>query len=238
MTGEAPPGPTGVQRLWAGRVADALREMAGVAIGPTRHTLYDPALETVRAVHAEGIELENGTGWNSVLTAVVGPLRGVALALPAPIMDEHDFVRVGSTLQSASQPDLFAVGDALRFPAGSELPKSWMLTRRQAPLVAQNLLAHAAGHELRPFDTARAQGRWDGRPGLWGANGGGQGWPRAGQRSLAPARACAGGSPCPEGTRVTTPHGASRGLLGLLRPGIVAPIPTVRLPAAEYSARR
>jgi len=36
--------------------------MAGVAIGPTRHTLYDPALETVRAVHAEGIELENGTG--------------------------------------------------------------------------------------------------------------------------------------------------------------------------------
>jgi hypothetical protein len=32
-----------------------------------------------------------------------------------------------------------------------------MLTRRQALLVAQNLVAHARGQELRPFDTAKAR---------------------------------------------------------------------------------
>lgn len=113
--------------------------------------------QAVRAVHAEGIELENGTAWDSVLTAVVGPLRGVDLGLPAPIVDEQNFVRVQATLQSESQPGLFAVGDATRLPAGSELPKSWMLTRRQAPLLAQNLVAFARGQHLSPFDGEKAR---------------------------------------------------------------------------------
>jgi selenide,water dikinase len=113
--------------------------------------------QAVRAVHAEGIELENGTAWDSVLTAVVGPLRGADLGLPAPMVDEQGFVRVHPTFQSESQPDLFAVGDATLFPAGSELLKTWMLTRRQAPLVAQNLLAHARGQDLRHFDVEKAR---------------------------------------------------------------------------------
>jgi selenide,water dikinase len=115
--------------------------------------------QAVRAVHAEGVELENGMAWDSALTAVVGPLCGVDLALPAPMVDEQGFVRVHPTFQSESQPDLFAVGDATRFPAGSELPKSWMVTRRQAPFVAQNLLAHARGQELRAFDVEKARKR-------------------------------------------------------------------------------
>ncbi len=113
--------------------------------------------QAVRAVYAEGIELENGMAWDSVLTAVVGPLRGAHLALPAHIVDEQGFVRVQSTFQSESQPDLFAVGDATRFPTGSALPKTWMLTRQQAPLVAQNLVAHAGGQDLRPFDFEKAR---------------------------------------------------------------------------------
>lgn len=113
--------------------------------------------QAVRAVHAEGIELENGTAWDSVLTAVVGPLRGADLSLSVPIVDEQGFVRVQSTFQSESQPGLFAIGDATRFPAGSELPKTWMLTRRQAPLVARNLVAHARGEELSHFDAAKAR---------------------------------------------------------------------------------
>jgi selenide,water dikinase len=113
--------------------------------------------QAVRAVHAEGIELENGTAWDSVLTAVVGPLRGANLALSAPIVDEQGFVRVQPTFQSESQPSLFAIGDATRFPAGSELSKTWMLTRRQAPLVARNLVAHARGEELSHFDAAKAR---------------------------------------------------------------------------------
>ena len=113
--------------------------------------------QAVRAVHAEGIELENGMEWDSMLTAVVGPLRGVDLALPAPIVDERGFVRVQPTFQSECQPDLFAVGDVTRFPTGSVLPKSWMLTRRQAPLVAQNLVAHSKGQELCAFDFETAR---------------------------------------------------------------------------------
>jgi NADH dehydrogenase FAD-containing subunit len=115
--------------------------------------------QAVRAVHAEGIELENGMAWDSVLTAVVGPLRGVDLALPAPIVDEQGFVRVQPAFQSESQPDLFAVGDAMRFSTGSVLPKSWMMTRRQAPLVAQNLVAHARGQDLSHFDVEKARKR-------------------------------------------------------------------------------
>ena len=113
--------------------------------------------QAVRAVHAEGIELENGKAWDSVLTAVVGPLRGADLALPSPIVDEQNFVRVQMTFQSESEPDLFAVGDAMRFPAGSELPKAWMLTRRQAPLLAQNLAAYARGQDLSRFDVEKAR---------------------------------------------------------------------------------
>ena len=113
--------------------------------------------QAVGAVHAEGIELENGAGWDSVLTAVVGPLRGADLALPAPLVDERGFVRVQPTFQSDSQPDLFSVGDATRLPAGSELPKAWMTTRQQAPLVAQNLVAQARGQELRNFDVEKAR---------------------------------------------------------------------------------
>ena len=98
---------------------------------------------------AEGIELENGMTWDSMLTSVVGPLRGTDLGLPAPIVDEHGFVLVQPTFQSESQPNLFAVGDAMRFPNGSILLKSWMLARLQAPLVAQNLVAHTRGQDLR-----------------------------------------------------------------------------------------
>jgi NADH dehydrogenase FAD-containing subunit len=115
--------------------------------------------QAVRAVHAEGIELENGASWDSVLTAVVGPLRGADLALPTPIVDEKGFVRVQPTFQSEYQPDLFAVGDATRLPAGSELPKTWMTTRQQAPLVAQNLVAQARGQELRNFDVEKTRKR-------------------------------------------------------------------------------
>jgi len=113
--------------------------------------------QAVRAVHAGGIELENGTSWDSVLTAVVGPLRGTDLELPAPLVDERGFVRVQPTFQSDSQPDLFAVGDATRLPVGSELPKTWMTTRQQAPLVAQNLVAQAKGQELKNFDVEKTR---------------------------------------------------------------------------------
>jgi NADH dehydrogenase FAD-containing subunit len=112
--------------------------------------------QAVRAVHAEGIELENGTAWDSTLTTVVGPLRGPDLGLPALLVDERGFVWVEATFQSESQPDLFAVGDATLFPASRVLPKSWMLTQRLAPQVAQNVVAHTRGQDMSYFDVEKA----------------------------------------------------------------------------------
>lgn len=80
------------------------------------------------------------------------PNREQDLRLPAPFVDEHGFVLVQPIFQSESQPNFFAVDDATRFPSSSLIPKSWMMTQLQAPLVAQNLVAHASGQDLRHFD--------------------------------------------------------------------------------------
>jgi NADH dehydrogenase FAD-containing subunit len=110
--------------------------------------------QTVRAIHADGVELEHGTSWTTALSAVVGPLRGVDVGLTAPVVDEEGFVQVQTTFQSIHQPDLFAVGDSTRLPEGFEVPKTWMMTRKLAALVAQNLAAQVTGRELRSLDIA------------------------------------------------------------------------------------
>jgi NADH dehydrogenase FAD-containing subunit len=111
--------------------------------------------QAIRAVHADRIELENEIARPTTLTAVVGPLHGVDVGLVAPVIDAQRFVHVHTTFQSVEDPDLFAVGDATRLPAGDELPKSWVITRKQAETVAHNLLAHMRGQDLRPLDIAR-----------------------------------------------------------------------------------
>jgi NADH dehydrogenase FAD-containing subunit len=111
--------------------------------------------QAVRAIHADRVELENEIAWPTVLTAVVGPLRGVDVGLAAPLINAQGFVQVHTTFQSIEQPDLFAVGDATRLPASDELPKSWVITRKQAETAARNLMAHMRGHDLRPLDIAR-----------------------------------------------------------------------------------
>lgn len=113
--------------------------------------------QTVRTIHADGVELENGTSWTTALTAVVGLLRGVDVGLAAPMVDEQGFVQVQTTFQSVHQPDLFAVGDTTRLPEGLEVPKTWMMTRKLAALVAQNLAAHATGHDPRPLDVVKVR---------------------------------------------------------------------------------
>jgi NADH dehydrogenase len=111
--------------------------------------------QAVRAVLAEGIELENGMTWDSMLTSVVGPRSGPDLRHPVPIVDEQGFIVVQPTFQSESQPNLFAVGDATHFPASSVFPKSWMLTQRQASQVAQNLVAQTRGQDMSHFDVEK-----------------------------------------------------------------------------------
>ena len=111
----------------------------------------------MRTIHADGVELENGTSWSTDLTAVVGPLRGADIGLTTPVVDAQGFVQVQTTLQSVHQPDLFAVGDSTRLSEGLEVPKTWMMTRKLATLVAQNLAAHLTGHDLRPLDIVKVR---------------------------------------------------------------------------------
>ena len=93
--------------------------------------------------------------WPTALSTVVGPLRGVDVGLTAPVVDEQGFVLLQTTFQRIHQLDLFAVGDSIRLPEGLEVPKTWMMTRRQAALVTQNLAAHTSGRELRSLDIDR-----------------------------------------------------------------------------------
>ncbi|HEY7418915.1 MAG TPA: FAD-dependent oxidoreductase [Ktedonobacteraceae bacterium] len=108
--------------------------------------------QAVKMLSPDGVELENGESWSSALTAVVGPLRGVDLGMKPPIVDEQNCVQVQTTFQSPVQSDLFAVGDSVRLPEGKEVLKVWMMTRRQAIIVAQNLAAHADGNVLQSLD--------------------------------------------------------------------------------------
>lgn len=109
--------------------------------------------QTVKMLNPDSVDLENGESWPTTLTAVVGPLRGVDIGMTPPIVNEQGFVQVQTTFQSPFQSDLFAIGDSIRLPDGCEVVKTWMMTRQQAVLVAQNLAAHAAGNTLRSLDT-------------------------------------------------------------------------------------
>jgi NADH dehydrogenase FAD-containing subunit len=73
------------------------------------------------------------------------------------VVDEQGFVPVQPTFQSVQQPDLFAVGDSTCLPEGLELPKTWMMTRKLAVLVVQNLAVHATGHHLHSLDIVKVR---------------------------------------------------------------------------------
>ena len=90
---------------------------------------------------ADGKELQID---RAVFATPVGPplwIRESGLAL-----DKSGFISVDAKLQ-ASQPNIFACGDAASF-SPQPLPKSGVYAVRQGPHLAQNLLAAAAGNAL------------------------------------------------------------------------------------------
>jgi pyridine nucleotide-disulfide oxidoreductase family protein len=74
-----------------------------------------------------------------------GWLAGSGLAL-----DEHGFVRVGATLQSASHGNVFAAGDIIVRDDLSH-PRSGVYAVRAGPVLAANLRAFVAGGALTPY---------------------------------------------------------------------------------------
>lgn len=96
---------------------------------------FHPADEVVWATHA------GGAAW----------LRETGLAL-----DSKDCIRVRETLQSESDPRIFASGDVATM-TGHSLEKSGVVAVRQGPVLARNLRRASEGDDLLPYVPQR---RW------------------------------------------------------------------------------
>lgn len=79
-----------------------------------------------------------------------GWLRGTGL-----VTDAAGFLRVGPTLQSPSDPRVFAAGDIIAFEP--EIPRSGVFAVRAGPVLAHNLAAAFTGSAMHPF---RPQRHW------------------------------------------------------------------------------
>lgn len=102
------------------------------------------------AISARAVTLSDGTivPADFVLSAAGarphGWLRGTGLDLT------NGFIDVGPTLQSLSDPDVFAVGDCAHLTA-SPRPKAGVYAVRQAPVLYENLRARLTGTALKRF---------------------------------------------------------------------------------------
>ncbi len=83
-------------------------------------------------------------------TGARAPAWLAASGLPC---DERGFLRVDSTLTSLGSPHVHAAGDCASFP--SPLPKAGVYAVRQAPVLADNLLAATRGGHKRPYRPQR-----------------------------------------------------------------------------------
>ncbi|MDZ7629419.1 MAG: FAD-dependent oxidoreductase [Parvularculaceae bacterium] len=99
---------------------------------------------------ASGVGLKDGrtvAAQTLVLAAGVTPPPLIAtLGLPT---DARGFLRVGATLQSDGDPDVFAAGDCAS--VGTGLAKAGVFAVREAPVLAANLRAALAGASAAKF---------------------------------------------------------------------------------------
>lgn len=68
-------------------------------------------------------------------------------------LDRHGFVRVGSTLETVSHPNVFAAGDCASWER--PLPKAGVFAVRMGPVLAKNIIARISGSPLASFSPQR-----------------------------------------------------------------------------------
>lgn len=104
----------------------------------------------VAAVDADGLTFASSARLDTDAVFISTRARAPALtaALDLPI-DTQGAIRVGPTLQSIADPNVFASGDCAAFDP--KLEKAGVFAVRQGPILAQNLIAAAAGRPLVPY---------------------------------------------------------------------------------------
>ena len=83
------------------------------------------------------------------LAAIVSPARGVDIGLPAEMLDDHGFVKVGNTFETP-RPGVFAFGDGASPPSSLEVSKTMVSIRQRVDHFARNVLARMDGQPLSP----------------------------------------------------------------------------------------
>ena len=111
--------------------------------------------ETVTEIGATGVTCASGRVISADTVILVTAGRAANwMAASGLACDDNGFVRVGETLQSVGDPDIFAVGDCAAFEP-QPLPKAGVYAVRQGPVLADNLRRITQGTTPAPFRPQR-----------------------------------------------------------------------------------
>ncbi len=89
------------------------------------------------------------------LVAIVAPLCGVNIGLPADMLDERGFIRVDDSF-ATTRRGMFAFGDAAALPSKVATSKTMVSIRQRVAHLATNVLADMDGAPLRPLEPSVA----------------------------------------------------------------------------------
>ena len=89
------------------------------------------------------------------LVAIVAPLCGVNIGLPADMLDERGFIRVDDCF-ATTRRGVFAFGDTAALPSQVATSKTMVSIRQRVAHLATNVLADMDGEPLRSLEPSVA----------------------------------------------------------------------------------
>ena len=101
-------------------------------------------------VHADGVVLRDGTQIAAAFVLGVAGARPQAWLADTGLALHNGFVRVGPTLQTETDPAIFAAGDIAHLTHAPR-PKAGVYAVRAAPILGHNLRAILSGGSLRSY---------------------------------------------------------------------------------------
>nr|WP_099824119.1 selenide, water dikinase SelD [Oceaniglobus indicus] len=104
----------------------------------------------VTALDAEGVVLADGQRLTSGFTTGAAGARPHDWIAHTDLALHEGFIRVGATLQTPDDPDVFAVGDCAHMGYAPR-PKAGVFAVRQAPVLHRNLMARLGHGTLKPY---------------------------------------------------------------------------------------